>query len=80
MKFRAFPVIGGHKRIVGSNTGSRKGIRAMLETAAKKGVRPMIERHAISDVNAVMERVVSGGAGGVATRYRAFLGSLSEEW
>jgi len=52
----------------------------MLETAAKKGVRPMIERHAISDVNAVMERVVSGGAGGVATRYRAFLGSLSEEW
>ena len=52
----------------------------MLETAAKKGVRPMIERHAISDVNAAMERVVSGGAGGVATHYRAFLGSLSEEW
>lgn len=68
VKFQAFPVIGGHKRIVGSNTGSRKGIRAMLETAAKEGVRPMIERHAMSDVNAAMERVAKN-----QVRYRAVL-------
>ncbi|MEO7648153.1 MAG: NAD(P)-dependent alcohol dehydrogenase, partial [Gemmatimonadaceae bacterium] len=40
VQFQAFPVIAGHKRIVGSNTGSRAGIKSMLETAAKKGVRP----------------------------------------
>lgn len=68
VQFQAFPMIGGHKRIVGSNTGSRAGIKAMLETAAKKGVRPLIERHALSDVNTAMERVAKN-----QVRYRAVL-------
>lgn len=68
VQFQAFPMIAGHKRIVGSNTGSRKGIKAMLELAAKKGVRPMIERHALSDVNTAMERVAKN-----QVRYRAVL-------
>lgn len=68
VQFQAFPLIAGHKRIVGSNTGSRAGIKSMLETAAKKGVRPLIERHAMSDVNAAMERVTKN-----QVRYRAVL-------
>lgn len=68
VQFQAFPLIAGHKQIVGSNTGSRAGIKSMLETAAKKGVRPLIERHAMSDVNAAMERVAKN-----QVRYRAVL-------
>lgn len=68
VQFQAFPMIAGHKRIVGSNTGSRAGIKSMLETAAKKGVRPLIERHAMSGVNAAMERVAKNHV-----RYRAVL-------
>lgn len=68
VQFQAFPMIAGHKRIVGSNTGSRAGIKSMLETAAKKGVRPLIERHAMSDVNGAMERVAKN-----KVRYRAVL-------
>lgn len=68
VQFQGFPVIAGHKSVVGSNTGSRKGIKSMLETAAKKGVKPLIERHAISDVNDAMERVASN-----KVRYRAVL-------
>lgn len=68
VQFQAFPVLAGHKSIVGSNTGSRKGIKSMLETAAKKGVKPLIERHAMSDVNTAMERVASN-----KVRYRAVL-------
>lgn len=68
VQFQGFPMIATHKRIVGSNTGSRSGIKAMLETAAKKGVRPLIERHAMSDVNPAMARVVNN-----QVRYRAVL-------
>lgn len=68
VQFQAFPLIGGHKAIVGSNTGSRAGIKAMLETAAKKGVKPLIERHSLSDVNDAMARVARN-----QVRYRAVL-------
>ena len=68
VQFQAFPLIAGHKSIVGSNTGSRKGIQSMLETAAKKGVKPLIERHAMSDVNTAMKRVAKN-----QVRYRAVL-------
>lgn len=68
VQFQAFPMIGGHKAIVGSNTGSRSGIKAMLETAAKKGVKPLIERHSLSDVNDAMARVARN-----QVRYRAVL-------
>jgi uncharacterized zinc-type alcohol dehydrogenase-like protein len=68
LQVQAFPLIAGHKRIVGSNTGSRRGIKSMLSTAAKKGVRPLIERHAMADVNEALDRVRQK-----QVRYRAVL-------
>jgi uncharacterized zinc-type alcohol dehydrogenase-like protein len=68
VQFQAFPLLAGHKRIVGSNTGSLHGIKSMLQTAAKKGVRPLIERHAMSDVNTAIDRVRKN-----QVRYRAVL-------
>lgn len=68
VQFQAFPIIGGHKKIVGSNTGSRRGIKAMLETAVKKGVRPIIERYPMADVNKALDRL-----GKNDVRYRAVL-------
>ena len=65
---QAFPMIAGHKKIIGSNTGSVRGIKSMLSTAAKKGVRPLVERHAMSDVNTALDRVRKG-----QVRYRAVL-------
>ena len=68
LKFQAFPLIAGQKRIVGSNTGSLSGITSMLKTAATKGVRALIETHAMSDVNAAFDRVKKN-----QVRYRAVL-------
>jgi uncharacterized zinc-type alcohol dehydrogenase-like protein len=68
IQFQAFPLIAGHKKIVGSNTGSRKGIAKMLETAAKKGVRPLIERFPLAEVNTALDRL-----GKNEIRYRAVL-------
>lgn len=68
VQFQAFPLLAGHKRIVGSNTGSLSGIKSMLHTAAKKGVRPLIERHAMSDVNTAIDRLRKN-----QVRYRAVL-------
>ena len=68
VQFQAFPLLAGHKRIVGSNTGSLSGIKSMLQTAAKKGVRPLIERHAMSDVNTAIDRLRKN-----QVRYRAVL-------
>jgi alcohol/geraniol dehydrogenase (NADP+) len=68
VQFQAFPLLAGHKRIVGSNTGSLSGIKSMLNTAAKKGVRPLIERHAMADVNTAIDRVRKN-----QVRYRAVL-------
>lgn len=68
VQFQAFPLLAGHKSIVGSNTGSLKGIQSMLDTAARKGVRPLIERHAMSDVNTAFDRVKNN-----QVRYRAVL-------
>jgi uncharacterized zinc-type alcohol dehydrogenase-like protein len=68
VQFQAFPLLAGHKSVVGSNTGSISGIKSMLRTAAKKGVRPMIERHAMSDVNTAIDRVKKN-----QVRYRAVL-------
>jgi alcohol/geraniol dehydrogenase (NADP+) len=68
IQFQAFPLLAGHKSVVGSNTGSISGIKSMLRTAAKKGVRPLIERHAMSDVNGAIDRLRKN-----QVRYRAVL-------
>jgi alcohol/geraniol dehydrogenase (NADP+) len=68
VQFQSFPLIAGNKKIVGSNTGSVRGIKSMLHTAAKKGVRPLVERHAMSDVNTAIDRVRKN-----QVRYRAVL-------
>ncbi|HJP84612.1 MAG TPA: NAD(P)-dependent alcohol dehydrogenase [Gemmatimonadaceae bacterium] len=68
VQFQAFPLLATHKKIVGSNTGSVRGIKSMLATAAKKGVKPFIERHAMGDVNTALERLRKN-----EVRYRAVL-------
>ena len=68
IQFQAFPLLAGHKSVVGSNTGSIRGIKSMLRAAAKKSVRPMIERHPMSDVNTAIDRLRKN-----QVRYRAVL-------
>ena len=68
VQFQAFPLLGGSKKIVGSNTGTLSGIKSMLSTAARKGVRPLIERHAMSDANTAIDRLRKN-----QVRYRAVL-------
>jgi uncharacterized zinc-type alcohol dehydrogenase-like protein len=68
VQFQSFPLLAGSKKIVGSNTGSVRGIKSMLDTAAKKGVRPLVERHAMGDVNTALDRLRKN-----QVRYRAVL-------
>jgi uncharacterized zinc-type alcohol dehydrogenase-like protein len=53
----AFPLVLGFKKVVGSNTGSRKSIRKMLSFAAKHRIVPTIERHPMTRVNEALQTV-----------------------
>ncbi|MDP9206855.1 MAG: NAD(P)-dependent alcohol dehydrogenase [Gemmatimonadota bacterium] len=53
----AFPLVAGYKKIVGSNTGSRKAIEKMLAFAAKHRIVPTIERHPMTRVNEALQTV-----------------------
>ena len=52
-----FPLVAGHKKVVGSNTGSRKSIEKMLAFAAKHRIVPTIERHPMTRVNEALQTV-----------------------
>jgi uncharacterized zinc-type alcohol dehydrogenase-like protein len=52
-----FPLVAGYKKVVGSNTGSRKSIEKMLAFAAKHRIVPTIERHPMSRVNDALQTV-----------------------
>jgi len=63
-----FPLIGGNKRLSGSNTGSPAGLREMLEVAARHGVRARTELFPLKEVNTALARVARN-----EVRYRAVL-------
>lgn len=63
-----FALIGGNKKIAGSNTGSPALIREMLEVAARNNVRARTEAFPLKDVNAAIGRVARN-----EVRYRAVL-------
>ena len=52
-----FPLVAGHKKVVGSNTGSRKSIEKMLAFAARHRIVPTIERHPMTRVNEALQTV-----------------------
>ena len=64
----AFPLVAGHKKVVGSNTGSRASIEKMLAFAAKHRIVPTIERHPMARVNEALQTVRDK-----SVRYRAVL-------
>lgn len=51
----AFPLVGGHRKIAGSNTGSRKTIEKMLAFAAKHRIVPTIQRYPMARVNDALQ-------------------------
>jgi alcohol/geraniol dehydrogenase (NADP+) len=57
LNLMAFPLVAAHKKVVGSNTGSRKSIEKMLAFAAKHRVVPTIERHPMTRVNEALQTV-----------------------
>jgi len=64
----AFPMILGHKKVVGSNTGSRATIEKMLAFAAKNRIHPTIQKYPMSKVNDAIATVRDK-----SVRYRAVL-------
>ena len=57
LSMMGFPLVAGNKKVVGSNTGSRKSIVKMLAFAAKHRVVPTIEKHPMSRVNEALQTV-----------------------
>lgn len=47
----AFPLLAGHKKVVGSNTGNRKMMEKMLKFAAQHRIVPTIQRYPMTRVN-----------------------------
>ncbi|MEP6551161.1 MAG: NAD(P)-dependent alcohol dehydrogenase [Gemmatimonadales bacterium] len=64
----AFPLLAGHKKVVGSNTGNRKMMEKMLQFAAKHRIFPTIQRYPMSQVNDAI-----GTLRDQTVRYRAVL-------
>lgn len=66
--FGAFPLLAGHKKVVGSNTGNRKMMEKMLAFAAQHRVFPTIQRYPMTRVNDAI-----GTLRDQTVRYRAVL-------
>lgn len=64
----AFPMVGAHRKVVGSNTGSRKTMEKMLAFAAKHRIVPTIQRYPMARVNDAISTVRDK-----SVRYRAVL-------
>lgn len=64
----AFPLLAGHKKIVGSNTGNRKMMEKMLKFAAQHRIFPTIQRYPMAQVNAAINTLRDS-----TVRYRAVL-------
>jgi len=57
LSFKPFLLTGSRIRITGSNIGSSKEIKEMLEFASKNDVRPWIELMPMSQVNEGIKKV-----------------------
>lgn len=68
VNFAAFPLLAGHKKVVGSNTGNRKMMEKMLKFAAQHKIFPTIQRYPMARVNDAIATLRDG-----TVRYRAVL-------
>jgi alcohol/geraniol dehydrogenase (NADP+) len=68
LKFGAFGIISGEKRVVGGGAGSPSDTAEMLAFTVRHGIKPMIEQFKMADVNAAVTHVREGKA-----RYRVVL-------
>ena len=64
----AFPLLAGHKKVVGSNTGNRKMMEKMLKFAAQHKIFPTIQRYPMTRVNEAIDTLRDK-----SVRYRAVL-------
>ncbi len=64
----AFPLLAGHKKVVGSNTGNRKMMEKMLNFAAQHRIFPTIQRYPMAKVNDAISTLRDQ-----TVRYRAVL-------
>jgi uncharacterized zinc-type alcohol dehydrogenase-like protein len=68
MSIQAFPLIGGQRAILGSNTGSPRDLHEMLDVAARHGVKAITERFPMAKANEAIAKVKKS-----KVRYRAVL-------
>jgi uncharacterized zinc-type alcohol dehydrogenase-like protein len=68
MSIQAFPLVSAEKSVTGSNTGSPRDLREMLDVAARHGVKAITERFAMAKANDAIAKVKKG-----KVRYRAVL-------
>jgi uncharacterized zinc-type alcohol dehydrogenase-like protein len=68
MSVAAFPLLAGHKKLVGSNTGNRKMMEKMLKFAAEHHIFPTIQRYPMTRVNDAIDTLRDK-----TVRYRAVL-------
>lgn len=70
LQIAGFSLIGAERAITGSNTGSPRDLREMLDIAARHEIKAVTERFAMKDANTAVTRVKKN-----QVRYRAVLTS-----
>jgi uncharacterized zinc-type alcohol dehydrogenase-like protein len=70
LQVSGFSLIGGERSLAGSNIGSPRDLREMLEVAARHNIKAVTESFAMKDANTAVDRVKKN-----QVRYRAVLSS-----